>query len=128
MSEGEARTPHEKATPRPWECVPGRAYIDHRGERAQMPPHVRYHYKDDQGRRCTAFVANCESATLDNDANARLIVEAVNSYDAFSELLEAAKSLQEVYRRADTEPMSEQEWREAEERLDEAIEAVEGSS
>lgn len=63
-------------TPGPWQYVPASPYIDHKGERAEAPPHVRYRYENERGRRCTAFVANCESATLDNDANARLIAAA----------------------------------------------------
>lgn len=39
-------------------------------------PHVVAIYNDELGRRCTAYVAECSSATLDNDANARLIAAA----------------------------------------------------
>ena len=43
------------------------------------------------GGRMTHFVAICDSATQDNEANARLIVKAVNNYD---KLVAALKQLE----------------------------------
>lgn len=68
-----------KHTPGPWQA---RCNVD------GAPPHVVVVYKDDQGRRVTAFVATCSSMTLDNAANAEFIVRACNSHD---DLLDVAK-------------------------------------
>lgn len=72
-----------KHTPLPWEYRTGG---ESNGE--SYPPHVVHLYRDEQGRRCTAFLANCESATHDNEANAQLIVTAVNARSKVEELVE----------------------------------------
>lgn len=69
-----------KHTPGPWTFRKGGPVrvegvnIDGMSEFAH--PHIVCIYNDEQGRRCTAFVAECASATLDNEANARLIAAA----------------------------------------------------
>ena len=54
------------ATARPWVKVGGA---------------IAARFKDSRGRRCTAFLAQCVSATEDNEANEQLILTAVNSHD-----------------------------------------------
>lgn len=60
-------------TPGPWTA------------RMRLTPHVVAIYRDEQGRRCTAFVAVCNSTTLANASNAHLIAGA-------PELLAACKN------------------------------------
>jgi hypothetical protein len=64
-----------KHTPGPWKArKAGELTVE--GSATKFPNHVVYEYKDNLGRRCTAFVAHCDSATLENEANARLIAAA----------------------------------------------------
>lgn len=52
-------------------------------------PHVVAIYQDEQNRRCTAFVAICDSTTLPNAENAQLI-------SAAPDLLAALKAMEET--------------------------------
>ena len=76
-------TPAEH-TPGPWEYRKGgKANLDIEGD-VHYNPHVVAIYRDGEGRRCTAYIAECSSTTADNDANAALIAAA-------PDLLEAAR-------------------------------------
>lgn len=72
------KTPPHTPTPGPWT-----ARVSAVGH---QPPHVVAIYQDEQDRRCTAFVAICDSTTLDNAANALLIA-------ATPDLLSALRAL-----------------------------------
>lgn len=75
-----------KHTPGPWEHRnSGECLLDN--VLTKYPDHVVQCYKDELGRRCTAFVATCESATLNNAANARLIAAAPELLKALTALL-----------------------------------------
>ena len=58
----------------------GIAIIGRAGQLESPPNHVVSVYVDDQRRRCTAFVAICNSTTLDNEANARAIAKVPEAY------------------------------------------------
>jgi hypothetical protein len=75
-----------KYTPGPWKArKAGELTVE--GSATKFPNHVVYEYKDNLGRRCTAFVAHCDSATLENEANARLIAAAPELLEALKECL-----------------------------------------
>jgi hypothetical protein len=61
---------------------PGRFHLEGEEKPREYPAHGVIVDQDDQGRRRTSFVFTCESTTLDNDANARRIVQCWNSHDA----------------------------------------------
>ena len=109
----------ERATPRPW-MVPTYAPFQVLQMSALLgDAAIAVAYEDERRGRSKA----------ERDANARLIVSAVNSHDANQKLLEAARNLRDVYRRAQAYPLdvNEEEWRDAEDDLDEAIARVEES-
>lgn len=85
----------QEATPGPWKA---RKAILGLSENIVMdtPATVVHQWEDEQGRRCTAFVAACEAPTLDNDANAAFIASART---AVPELLRALKGISAELRR-----------------------------
>ena len=64
-----------------------------RGPDAEEPVHVVNVYRDDKGRRCTAFLAEFHSATEDNQANAELFAK---SFTDLPDLLESHQALVEA--------------------------------
>lgn len=56
------------ATPGPWALVAP--------DFSDIPPHVVTKFVDAKGRRCTGYIAVCNSTTLPNAANAALIADA----------------------------------------------------
>lgn len=79
-------------TPGPWEFRKAGTSILN-GTTTRFPAHVVHHYKDNLGRRCMAFVAACDAASLPNDANACLIATAPE----MAKLLEASRHLLKSY-------------------------------
>ena len=61
-------------TPGPWKAWPIQSVV------------VRI-YQDEQDRRCTAFIAQCNSAAENNEDNTKFIVQACNNYDELIKLL-----------------------------------------
>jgi len=64
-------------TPGPWEA--GKAvHVSLAEPEAEfdVPSHVRRRFLDEQGRRCTQFIADCNMNMMEHAANARLIAAA----------------------------------------------------
>ena len=66
------------------------------GAGAQIPPAVVNTYRDEQGRRCTAFLATFDSTTEDNVANAVWLAE---SFTDLPDLFESHEALVEALQR-----------------------------
>jgi hypothetical protein len=49
-------------------------------------------YRDDQGRRCTQFIATCNGATCPNEANSRLIAAAPELLEGITRVLPTLKN------------------------------------
>lgn len=109
-------------TPGPWQFRSGAA-LDvetNKGlERLITPPHVVKISVNDDGLRTTAFVCACESTTLPNEANARLIAASPRLLLVAQAASHALKS----YQHGNSSPMLAKEIAAA---LDEAIADAEG--
>jgi hypothetical protein len=87
MSDAERNIMSAKHTPGPWTFRKAGRF-----QGIVYPPHVVHIYADAKGRRCTEFIANCESIDIGEDvgedvANAHLIAAAPELLEALKELI-----------------------------------------